>query len=81
MAEDELVLHYQPKLDLASGAVVGVEALLRWQHPRHGLLPPDRFLPLAEQTGLIDPLTDWVLDRALGQLRSLEPAAARRGCR
>jgi diguanylate cyclase (GGDEF)-like protein len=71
MAEDELVLHFQPKLDLGTGAVVGAEALLRWQHPRHGLLYPDAFLPLAEQTGLIDPLTEWVLDHALGQLRSL----------
>jgi diguanylate cyclase (GGDEF)-like protein len=71
MAQDELVLHFQPKVDLATGAVVGAEALLRWQHPRHGLLYPDAFLPLAEQTGLIDPLTEWVLDHALGQVRSL----------
>ena len=71
MAQDELVLHFQPKLDLGTGAVVGAEALLRWQHPRHGLIYPDAFLPLAEQTGLIDPLTEWVLDHALGQIRSL----------
>ncbi|GAA4350853.1 hypothetical protein GCM10023145_14180 [Angustibacter luteus] len=71
MAQDELVLHFQPKVALDSGEVTGVEALLRWQHPRHGLLFPDRFLPLAEQTGLIDPLTDWVLDRALRQLTAL----------
>ncbi|WP_426564134.1 putative bifunctional diguanylate cyclase/phosphodiesterase [Angustibacter sp. McL0619] len=71
MAMDELVLHFQPKVCLDTGALVGAEALLRWQHPRHGLLYPDAFLPLAEQTGLIDPLTEWVLDHALGQVRSL----------
>ena len=60
---DELVLHYQPKLRLSDGTVAAVEALVRWNHPRHGLLHPDSFLPLAEQTGLIDPLTDWVVDR------------------
>jgi diguanylate cyclase (GGDEF)-like protein len=75
---DELVLHYQPKLDLRDGAVVGLEALLRWNHPRHGLIYPDVFLPLAEQTGLIEPLTDWVLDHALRQLEGLGvPESAR----
>jgi diguanylate cyclase len=75
---DELVLHYQPKLSLADGSVVGLEALLRWQHPRHGLIYPDSFLPLAEQTGLIEPLTDWVIDRALRQLQGLGvPQSAR----
>ena len=68
IASDELVLHYQPKLELRTGRVVGVEALVRWQHPARGLLPPSEFLDLAESTGLIDPLTDWVIDRALGQL-------------
>jgi diguanylate cyclase (GGDEF)-like protein len=65
---DELVLHYQPKLDLKSNRIVSVEALLRWQHPTRGLLVPVDFLEIAESTGLIDPLTDWVLDHALGQL-------------
>ena len=65
LAEDELVLHYQPKLRLSDGTVDAVEALVRWNHPRHGLLYPDSFLPLAEQTGLIDPLTDWVVAAAL----------------
>ena len=63
---DELVLHYQPKCDL-TGAVRGMEALVRWQHPEHGLLPPVEFVPVAERTGLIHPLTDFVIDRAVGQ--------------
>ena len=63
----QLVLHYQPKLDLADGRVRGVEALVRWQHPLHGLVPPDQFIPLAEQTGLIDALSTWVLGAALRQ--------------
>jgi len=63
-----LVLHYQPKVDLAEGRVEAVEALVRWRHPVHGLLPPGRFLPLAEQTDLIEPLTDWVLRTALADM-------------
>ncbi|MBU2667454.1 EAL domain-containing protein [Actinoplanes bogorensis] len=65
LARDELVLHYQPKVDLRSGEVASVEALVRWQHPQRGLLPPSEFLPAAEQSGLIEPLTAWVLRRAL----------------
>jgi EAL domain-containing protein (putative c-di-GMP-specific phosphodiesterase class I) len=64
----ELVLHYQPKLLLESGRIPGVEALVRWQHPEHGLLPPGEFVPLAEQTGLIKPLTTFVLRAALAQV-------------
>jgi predicted signal transduction protein with EAL and GGDEF domain len=67
LERDELVLHYQPKADLSSGQVLGVEALVRWQHPDHGLLGPGEFIPLAERTGLIHPLTRWVLDAALRQ--------------
>ena len=63
----ELVLHYQPKADLHTGAIVGVEALVRWNHPEHGLVRPDEFIPLAEHTVLMDPLTMWVLDEALSQ--------------
>ncbi len=64
---DELVLHYQPKLDLRSNRISSVEALLRWQHPKRGLLLPGEFLDIAESTGLIDPLTDWVLAHAIEQ--------------
>lgn len=63
----ELVLHYQPKVELSSGHVRGVEALVRWQHPRDGLLEPDDFIPLVERTGLIGPLTSYVLAAALRQ--------------
>jgi diguanylate cyclase (GGDEF)-like protein len=67
----QLVLHYQPKVLVHDGSVDSVEALVRWQHPRHGLLYPDVFLPLAEQTDLIERLTGWVLTRALSDLRGL----------
>jgi diguanylate cyclase len=67
--ENELVLFYQPKVSLQDGRVEAVEALVRWQHPELGLLPPDRFIPLAEQTGLIDRVTEWVVVRAIADLR------------
>ncbi|CAD5106624.1 bifunctional diguanylate cyclase/phosphodiesterase [Zestomonas carbonaria] len=64
---NELLLYYQPKLQIASNTVCGTEALVRWQHPQRGMLPPDHFIKLAEGAGLITPLTFWVLDTALGQ--------------
>jgi diguanylate cyclase (GGDEF)-like protein len=67
---DELILHYQPKAEVRTGRVCAVEALVRWRHPERGLLPPDAFLPVAEQTGLIEPLTRWVLATALAQVRA-----------
>lgn len=67
IANDELVLHYQPKIDFNANQVSGVEALVRWLHPKHGLMSPDKFIPLAEQSGLIKPLTKWVLKTALRQ--------------
>lgn len=69
IANDELRLHYQPIVDLTSGSLQGFEALARWQHPARGLVPPLEFIPLAEQSGLIVPLTEWVLDEALRQSR------------
>ena len=66
--QGELVLHYQPQVTLATGAINAVEALVRWNHPREGLMPPDRFIPMAEETGIIHPLTAWVIDSALEQL-------------
>ena len=65
----ELVLHFQPKVDVPTQRVIGVEALVRWQHPVHGLLGPVEFVPLAERTGAIGDLTRWVLDNALAQAR------------
>ena len=62
---DELELHYQPKIDVISGRAVHAEALVRWRHPVHGLLPPDEFIPLAEQSGNISMITKWVLRRAI----------------
>jgi diguanylate cyclase (GGDEF)-like protein len=73
---DQLVLHYQPKANLATGEVHAVEALVRWSHPTLGLLYPDRFVPLVEQTDLIDKLTEWVVHRALHDLGALGRAAA-----
>jgi len=64
---DQLQLHYQPKVDIKSHRMTGAEALLRWKHPRRGMVPPDQFIPLAERTGLMRPLTRWVLGRALTQ--------------
>ena len=65
----EISLFFQPKAELATGRVIGVEALARWEHPRLGLVGPSEFVPIAEQTGLITPLTSYVLDAALRQLR------------
>ncbi len=67
LAAGGLSLAYQPQADLATGHINAVEALVRWSHERHGMVPPDEFIPMAEQTGLIIPLTDYVLTRALAQ--------------
>ena len=64
---DEMVLHYQPLVDLEDGSLVGAEALIRWQDPQRGLVPPSDFLPLAERAGLMVPLSEWVLDQACRQ--------------
>jgi diguanylate cyclase len=70
----QLLLHYQPKADLPTGAVRSVEALVRWEHPRRGLLTPGHFLPLAEQSGVTRALTAFVLDRALAEIGALSAA-------
>jgi diguanylate cyclase len=72
---NQFVLHYQPKVSMKSRRVLGAEALIRWQHPSLGLLYPDRFIPEAERTGLIEPMTVWVLDEALHQCRRWIEAA------
>jgi diguanylate cyclase (GGDEF)-like protein/PAS domain S-box-containing protein len=70
ISERELVLHYQPKAALESGVVTSVEALVRWVHPQRGLVPPDSFIPLAQETSLIGPLTLYVIEEALRQVRA-----------
>ena len=67
----QLCLHYQPKISHESSRAVGVEALVRWNHPRRGLIAPDRFIPAAEEAGLIDVLTQWVLKTALAQVATI----------
>ncbi len=72
----ELELHYQPKLHMRTGIMTRTEVLMRWNHPRRGQLPPSQFIPLAERTGLIRSVTDWLLDRAIGQCRTWQDAGA-----
>ena len=77
MLASQWVLHYQPKVDLRSGAVCGVEALVRWNHPRLGLVGPDHFIGMAEEAGTIDQLTDWVMGAALQQQAAWQSAGLR----
>jgi diguanylate cyclase (GGDEF)-like protein len=70
----QLALHYQPKVDLKTGRVIGTEALIRWHHPVHGMILPNRFIGLAEQIGFIKPMTLFVLEEALGQCREWRKA-------
>ncbi|WP_436528542.1 putative bifunctional diguanylate cyclase/phosphodiesterase [Actinoplanes sp. HUAS TT8] len=73
-ADDQISLHYQPKIDLRDGRISGVEALIRWQHPQRGLMPPDSFIPMAETTSLIRPLTSHVLGIAVRQAKAWQQA-------
>ncbi len=74
IANGQLLLHYQPKIDLASGRIVGAEALVRWRHPERGMVPPGEFIPVAEESGLVTRLSSWVLDDALRQARVWQDA-------
>ena len=71
---DELLLHYQPKVDIASGRIVGAEALVRWRHPEQGMVPPGDFIPVAEESGLIVQISAWVIDAAVRQARAWQDA-------
>ncbi len=68
LSNNEFVVHYMPQIELATNQLVGVEALVRWQHPQLGLVPPDQFIPSAEMSGLIVPLGDWVIENACAQV-------------
>jgi EAL domain-containing protein (putative c-di-GMP-specific phosphodiesterase class I) len=74
LARQEFVLHYQPKINLRGGEIVGVEALIRWQHPEQGLLLPGQFMPIADECGLIQQIDRWVLREACSQIRSWQQA-------
>jgi len=74
LEKEQFVLYYQPQVDVASGQIAGVEALLRWQHPNLGLVLPAQFIPLAEETGLIAPLGEWVLGEACKQIKAWQLA-------
>lgn len=67
ISHEQLILHYQPQINISTGGIIGVEALVRWQHPERGVINPDRFIPLAEKKGLIGSITHWVIEHAVKQ--------------
>ncbi len=72
--QEQFVLHYQPQADIRSGKLVGMEALIRWRHPQRGLVPPNSFIPVAEESGLIGPIGQWALRTACGQIQRWQAA-------
>lgn len=74
LERNEFVLYYQPQIDIRSGSIIGVEALIRWNHPEQGMIFPDQFIPFAESTGLIGPITEWVLRTAITQCKIWQTA-------
>ncbi len=77
LARDEFIVYYQPQIDVRNGTIIGVEALLRWQHPELGFITPRQFISLAEETGLIVPIGEWVLHRACADAKAWQDAALR----
>lgn len=71
ISQDQLILYFQPRIELKTGELTGCEALVRWQHPRHGMVPPDEFMPVAEMSELIHPLSEWVLVSVIGQIKHM----------